>query len=112
MRIVHLPDGFDTTTRDGRHTFIHELGHVWQGENEGPYYMGHALFSQLTLGSAAYSYGGEAALTANTVNGGTLESFNEEQQAQIIADYYNDVIVDAKTTTTYDPYIAEVRAAA
>ena len=53
MRIIHLPDGFDTTIFPGnRHTLIHELGHVWQGEVTGPYYMGHALFSQVTLGNA------------------------------------------------------------
>ena len=66
MRIIHLPDNFDTTTRGNRHTLIHELGHVWQGENTGPYYIGHALFSQVTHGNAAYNYGGASALKANT----------------------------------------------
>ena len=34
MRIIHLPDNFDTTTPGNRHTLIHELGHVWQGEDD------------------------------------------------------------------------------
>ena len=81
--------GFDTTVFPGnRHTLIHELGHVWQGEVTGPYYMGHALFSQVTLGNAAYDYGGEPALVANTAAGGKLDTFNPEQQAQMIADFY------------------------
>ncbi|HEY6017814.1 MAG TPA: hypothetical protein VIU16_13585, partial [Gaiellaceae bacterium] len=103
--------GFDTTVfPDNRHTLIHELGHVWQGEVTGPYYMGHALFSQATLGAAAYDYGGEASLTANTQAGGKLDHFNPEQQAQIIADFYI-ALKDGDDTSAFDPYIAEVRAA-
>jgi phage-related protein len=110
MRIIHLPDNFDTTTKANRHTLIHELGHVWQGENTGPYYMGHSLFSQGTQGQAAYDYGGTSALTANTTAGGKLDNFNPEQQAQIMADYFQ-AKKDGTTTTPYDPYIAEVQAA-
>ena len=73
MRIIHLPDNFDTTTRGNRHTLIHELGHVWQGENTGPYYIGHALFSQVTMGASAYNYGGATALKANHDAGGKLD---------------------------------------
>jgi hypothetical protein len=110
MRIIHLPSNYDTTTRDHRHTLIHELGHVWQGENTGPYYMGHALFSQATLGDAAYDYGGAPALKTNTDAGGKLDHFNPEQQAQIMADYFL-LLKDGKATAEYDPYIAEVQAA-
>jgi broad specificity polyphosphatase/5'/3'-nucleotidase SurE len=95
---------------------IHELGHVWQGENEGPFYISHALYSQGTMGQAAYEYtqghpSNEASLEATTNAGGGLETYNPEQQAQIIADYYTQ-LVDKKPTTAWDPYIAEVRAAA
>ena len=110
MRIIHLPDNFDTTTRGNRHTLIHELGHVWQGENTGPYYMGHALFSQVTMGASAYNYGGATALKANHDAGGKLDHFNPEQQAQIMADYFL-LLKDGNPTTDYDPYIAEVQAA-
>jgi hypothetical protein len=111
MRIIHLPDGFDTTVYPAnRHTLIHELGHVWQGEVTGPYYMGHALSSQITLGNAAYDYGGQPALVANTQAGGKLDHFNPEQQAQVIADFYVE-LKDGRPTTAFDPYIAEVRAA-
>jgi hypothetical protein len=110
MRIIHLPDNFDTTTRGNRHTLIHELGHVWQGENTGPYYIGHALFSQVTMGESAYNYGGATALKANHDAGGKLDHFNPEQQAQIMADYFL-LLKDGNPTTDYDPYIAEVQAA-
>jgi hypothetical protein len=111
MRIIHLPDGFDTTVYPkNRHTLIHELGHVWQGEVTGPYYMGHALYSQVTMGSSAYAYGGQPALTANTTAGGHLDHFNPEQQAQIIADYYIE-LKEGNATGPFDPYISEVQAA-
>ena len=103
MRIIHLPENFDTTTKRNRHTLIHELGHVWQGENTGPYYMGHSLFAQGTQGNSAYNYGGTGALTANTTAGGKLDNFNPEQQAQIMADYFQakkDGQHDAATTRT------------
>ena len=111
MRIIHLPDNFDTTTKANRHTLIHELGHVWQGENTGPYYMGHSLFSQGTQGQSAYDYGGTTALTANTTAGGKLDHFNPEQQAQIMADYFQARRRTGQSTTPYDPYIVEVQAA-
>ena len=111
MRIIHFPPAFDTTIFPGnRHTLVHEHGHVWQGETTGPYYMAHALYSQVTLGNAAYSYGDEPALVANTQAGGKLDHFNPEQQAQIMADYYL-ALKAGSDTSAYDPYIAEVRAA-
>ena len=33
MRIIHLPDNFDTTTKGNRHTLIHELGHIFGAEH-------------------------------------------------------------------------------
>jgi hypothetical protein len=40
-----------------RFTLVHEMTHVWQNQNVGPVYMGHAIFSQASLGDAAYNYG-------------------------------------------------------
>ena len=80
------------------------------GRAAGPYYMGHALFSQITLGEAAYDYGGVAALTANDRRGGELDHFNPEQQAQIVADFYHRT-KKGQDVTAYQPYIDEVRAA-
>jgi hypothetical protein len=110
MRIIHLPENFDTRTKQNRHTLIHELGHVWQGEHTGPYYMGHALYAQGTMGASAYDYGGASALSTNTAAGGKLGQFNPEQQAQIMADYFQ-LVKDGGDTTAYAPYIAEVQAA-
>jgi hypothetical protein len=111
MRIVHFPDNFDTTIYPAnRHTLVHEHGHVWQGETTGPYYMAHALFSQVTLGNAAYDYGGQPALVSNTAAGNGLDAFNPEQQAQIFADFYIEV-KEGRSTSAFDPYITEMLAA-
>jgi hypothetical protein len=39
-----------------RHTLIHELTHVWQNQNVGPVYMGHAIWEQIVQ-EDAYNYG-------------------------------------------------------
>jgi hypothetical protein len=120
MRIIHIPSGFDfddpnaETKRQRRHTMIHEMGHVWQGQNTGPYYISHSLFDQATMGQAAYDYkmgaaSEEQSLIDHRAQG--LSVFNPEQQAQIIADFY-DRREHSDDTTAWQPYIDEVRAAA
>ena len=39
-----------------RHTFIHEMTHVWQGVTEGPVYIAHAI-GLMPQGDAGYNYG-------------------------------------------------------
>ena len=66
-------------------TLIHELTHVWQYEQDGAIYMPQALHAQ---GGAGYDYGGVAGLQQRQKEGQGLTSFNREQQAQILQDYY------------------------
>jgi hypothetical protein len=59
--------------------FIHEMTHVWQ------YYHGYfvklsSLAAQACHGSAAYSY----------TSGGDWDSYNVEQQADIVEDWFNN----------------------
>ena len=69
-----------------RATLIHELTHVWQYEQRGPQYMWDALQAQSS--AEGYDYGGAAGLRQRMDDGLTLTSFNEEQQAHIVEDYY------------------------
>ena len=78
----HLINGWGGIAPD---TLIHELTHVWQYENAGAIYMPQALHAQATAG---YDYGGLPGLqAARTARLGIL-SFNREQQAQIVQDFF------------------------
>ncbi|HVT27906.1 MAG TPA: DUF4157 domain-containing protein [Lacipirellulaceae bacterium] len=66
-------------------TLIHELTHVWQYENAGAIYMPQALHAQATGG---YDYGDVSNLSAAKKSGLGFDSFNREQQAQIVEDFY------------------------
>jgi hypothetical protein len=68
---------------------IHELTHVWQYERAGAIYMAQALHAQITLGgSGAYDYQGVPGLQVARASGQGLTTFNREQQAQIVQDFY------------------------
>ena len=67
--------------------FIHELVHVWQYQMMGAVYIPRALLAQKTL--MGYNYGGVSGLKACLKNGGNLQDFNLEQQADIVSDYFS-----------------------
>lgn len=70
-------------------TLIHELTHVWQYERSGAIYMAQAVHAQLKLGGrGAYDYKGLSGLQAAKNAGRGILSFNREQQAQIVQDFY------------------------
>jgi hypothetical protein len=70
-------------------TLIHELTHVWQYERAGAIYIAQALHAQITLGgTGAYDYNGVPGLQAAKSAGQSILSFNREQQAQIVQDFY------------------------
>jgi hypothetical protein len=76
---------------------IHELTHIAQMEHAGSRYLVEALHAQVTEG---YEYiPGEKP---------HLRDYNREQQAEIVADYYIKRILGA-STTSYEPYITELR---
>lgn len=63
-------------------TLVHETVHIWQYERVGAAYIPRALRAQRT--AAGYDYGGFSELA----NAPSLWSFNYEQQADIVADYW------------------------
>jgi hypothetical protein len=67
---------------------VHELTHVWQYERAGAIYMAQALHAQIRRGLGAYDYGGPDGLRAARAKGMHLTSFNREEQAQIVQDFY------------------------
>jgi hypothetical protein len=114
-----------------RYQFIHEMTHVWQNQNVGPVYMGHALFSQGAEGDAAYNYGydtGDPAITLPNANydggseterqgfatgeGGQDElnatndfmDFGPEQQGQIMMQYFVRKVLRGESSPALDPW--------
>ena len=83
------------------HWLIHELTHVAQCEAVGLQYIPEALIAQAGTG---YNYGGPAGLV-----GKHLRDFNREQQGDICADYYGDVLYGSTPATDYQPLIDEAR---
>lgn len=67
-------------------TLIHEMTHVWQYSNMGAIYMPKAIGAQAS--TEGYDYGGVPGLRRRQAAGQGLTSFNLEQQASIIEDYY------------------------
>jgi len=68
------------------YTLIHELTHVWQYQQSGAIYAFEALHAQHT--AQGYDYRGLEGLRAAKSTGKGLTSFNREQQAQIVEDFY------------------------
>lgn len=67
-------------------TLMHELTHVWQYQQSGAIYMPQAIHAQVWGGG--YNYGGIPGLQNAKNAGQGLTSFNREQQAQIVTDFY------------------------
>lgn len=65
---------------------IHELTHVWQYEHAGAIYMPQAIHAQVW--GEGYVYKGAAGLRKAQTEGKGFSSFNREQQAQIVQDFY------------------------
>jgi Ca2+-binding RTX toxin-like protein len=103
-------------------TLIHELSHVWQYGKVGAIYIPDALNSQNDAGvpgkekdyppgvevpgSTGYQYGGFIELEKRINNGQKLSSFNYEQQASIIEDYYKITSDDRTDNNPYLPLYA------
>jgi phage-related protein len=83
---------------------MHELTHVWQSVEEGPFYMSQAIHAQIEFGKDAYNYGfpkntagnrnGEGGQQALLGANGDFDSFNREQQGEIIQHYYVRRFID------------------
>jgi len=116
-----------------RYQFIHEMTHVWQNQNVGPVYLGHAVFSQIAQGDAAYNYGyntgdggislpnadynggaepsisegfatGEGAQAVLSAPGTDFMGFNPERQGQIMMHYFVRRVLLNQAPATYAPW--------
>jgi hypothetical protein len=92
--------------RENLDILIHELVHVYQYERVGSVYGMESLYAQHTSG---YDYGGPEGLRKALAEGKRFCSFNREQQAQIVQDYYLQLRQGAEAPD-YEPFIAEMRA--
>jgi len=92
--------------REHLDVLIHELVHVYQYERLGSVYTAESIRAQRAAG---YSYGGTAGLRRARAEGRHFCSFNREQQAQIVQDYYLQ-LCHGWDATDYEPFIAEMRA--
>ena len=80
---------------------IHELAHISQMEHVGTQYIVEALVAQ---NKGGYQYGGHTVLT-----GKKLRDFNREQQAEIAADFYSDVLYGSISSDFFMSLIEEFR---
>jgi hypothetical protein len=93
---------------------IHELTHVWQGENSGLSYayVFESGWHQHKYGDAAYDYG-KKAIQSGTFYAKPWSAYNPEQQAAIVEDWFLDDMKDDWDGDYGDPryrYIAaEIR---
>jgi len=113
QRIVHFPEGtvldIGTSHEQGNYDWLmHELTHVWQGENEGPFYQAEALTSEYDYAEPNKTK--EQTLFDAKQAGKHFTDFNPEQQADIVMDYY--IRLDTPDSVdAWEPFIEEVRAA-
>ena len=92
--------------------FVHEMVHVRQFEHVGAVYIWQALRAQRTTG---YSFGGWQQLAEDRQTGQRFNSYNREQQGQIVQDYYNQVITpkleeDSPVRRAFQPFVDDLQA--
>jgi hypothetical protein len=77
--LINAGDAYDSLTSTDRDTLVHETTHVWQGKNStfALSYVFNSIYNQCVLANA-YAY------TA----GQAWSSYNVEQQASIVEDWY------------------------
>jgi hypothetical protein len=78
---IYMP-GDRTSDSSYAATLVHEMGHVWQGQNGGPDYATKAIEAQLTGPGGGYDW--EAGVKA----GQSWGQLNPEQQAELIQNAY------------------------
>lgn len=114
-RAVFQPDG--SFTREGLETLIHEVGHVWQNQNGGGFYMHRALLAQF----GAFLHSGERhgayQWRKEYAAGAAFEQLNPEQQATLMEDIgvalrdHGQVVASAWTPPLSPPELRYVLAA-
>lgn len=91
--VIHAGDGYYgmSLVKEDKKTLIHELTHVWQGENDTSWSWAYALMSlkDQALSDDAYAY--------DKTRFKPWSHYGPEQQAQIVEDWYSDGM------NTFDP---------
>lgn len=91
--VIHAGDGYYgmSTAKADKELLIHELTHVWQGENETSWSWAYVIFSlkDQALSDDAYAYDHERYKP--------WRDYGPEQQAQIVEDWY------AEGMKSFDP---------
>ena len=110
---INLPEyhgrSQDIRTRENLPIVVHELTHVYQYHVVGSRYMTEAIYVLIKFNRDCYAYGGEEGLMCAQKEGTRFASFNREQQAQIVQDYFSR-LQDGKPIERYLPFIEQVRA--
>jgi hypothetical protein len=121
-----------------RRKMIHELTHVWQFKTTGPFYLVEAIHAQMT--SEGYNYGYDEGVSSVSIvtdysgttknedageatgeggqddliaAGGDFDSFNREQQGQILMHWFVRAVLQARPAAdvaAWEPYVQAVRA--
>lgn len=91
--LINAGDEYDSLVTTSQDTLVHETTHVWQGKNStfALSYVFNSIYSQCTLANA-YAYS----------PGQPWKSYNVEQQASIVEDWYTG---GESTTSNLYPYI-------
>jgi len=117
-----------------RYQLIHEMTHVWQNQNVGPVYLGHAIYVQIAMGDAAYNYGyntNDTGITLsnadyagnpevdisegfaigegvqdelNAKDADEFMDFTPEQQGQIMMQYFVRRVLQGRPAAEYAPW--------
>jgi hypothetical protein len=89
---------------------IHELVHIWQYQQYGSVYISKALKAQKSV--QGYDYGGSEFLYNVMLKGKNITSFNFEQQAEILEDYYRKMKeenISPMEKSIYSYYVSLIR---
>ena len=103
--VINFPTGWSRNMA----LMIHELTHVWQYQTTGWTYAPAALWAQVTEG---YSYTGdgksaEQSLLDARAAGSTLADYNNEQQGDILADYFRRLRA-GNPVAAWEPFVKDI----
>lgn len=87
---------------------MHELTHAWQFQHIGIRYLTEAILAQMRLGQSVYDFGGKKGLEDAHLNQMNFDSFNPEQQGDIVRYYYLG-LKRGENVDAWAPFISEVK---
>lgn len=93
--LINVGDSYNKLSSDNQALLVHETAHVWQGKNSrfSQTYVYNSIINQHFKGLGAYDY----------VAGESWSSYNVEQQAHIIQDWF----VNGEQADSLFPYIRD-----